>query len=88
MMSACVRGVGYLLVLVGLALLSPAADLLPVDVLLISRPSSTGEHQQFLRLVPGATAKLAPLTMCGIGAVAIGVFTIAVGWFIDSRKAR
>ncbi|NKI97940.1 hypothetical protein [Rhizobacter sp. SG703] len=87
-MHAWVRGVGYLLVLVGLALLSPAADLLPIDVLLFSQPSGTGEHQQYLRLVPGSAETLAPMTMCGIGAVAIGALTIAVGWFIKSRKAR
>jgi hypothetical protein len=88
MMSAWVRGVGYLLVLVGLTLLSPAVDLLPVDVLLFSQPSSAGEHRQFLRLVPGAAPTLAPLTMCGIGAVAIGVLMIALGRFVRSRKER
>lgn len=82
------RRAGYLLVLVGPAVLSPAADLLPGEVLHFFQPSSANEHHQYLRVVPRAAPKLALLTMCGIGAVAIGVLAIAVGWFIKSREAR
>lgn len=85
-MSYWLLRIGIAFVVVGLVLLSPIADALPVDFwsklkgLFLSGTSSSSQHQ-FFRVVPGE-----PNHLGEFGIIAIGLLLVALSLYFGARK--
>jgi hypothetical protein len=77
---------GYVLALLGLLLFTPAADLLPVDVLSILQPEA---QQTYFRVVPlrGEAFFIHP-TFAVVGAclLLVGIAIVIVAWYGRRRS--
>jgi hypothetical protein len=75
---------GFTLVAVGSVLLSPLADLLPVDLM----PYPTGqsirpESHQYVRVIPSGRTDL---DFLAVGLLVAGAVTLVIGWLFRRRK--
>lgn len=85
-MEALIIWFGYCLLAVGVLLLSPLRDLLPVDLLPLLHRIVTGEttHSPFL-FVP-SDGRVDPLIWVGLAIAALGLACIAVGYYIRAQQ--
>ncbi len=79
-MSEWVIGFGIALVVIGLVLLSPLGDLLPVDFWR-TVSSMFSASSKYMRVVPGEENNLPKFAL-----VAIGLATVACGFYLKAGK--
>lgn len=84
-MSRWLIWIGCGVVVIGLLLLSPVADLLPIDWVLW--PSGSSAHHAYFRVVPSSNESHLPQIILA-ALVFIGIALIFAGRLLGSRKRK
>jgi hypothetical protein len=74
---------GCLLAIIGLLLLSPLADFVPVELLLALQPQQVDQRSMFMRVAPGTAT---PFLAIGVAVGLVGVAAITLGCLSRSKS--
>ena len=76
---------GLVIFVFGVLLLTPASDLLPVDLwLFLQRPFGAASHG-FVRVVPGDSTSLPAFAISGAALVIVGLALLALSLYLRNR---